>query len=328
MFNILNIIPTKMKRTSSGWSSFNSPCCHHRGHQPDRRMRGGIKFDGPNKWHYHCFNCGFTCSFDLGKSIYHKTKDFLMWCGADEESVQKWSLESLKFKYLIEPTSVQYIDEEENFPIIDLPEDFKTLDFVNPDHAHYVKYLQSRGVHSGDFFVPVDIESRDRIIIPFTHENNLVGYTSRFLDGRKPKYIHQKPKNYLYNIDKQNKDWQVVLVMEGVFDAMMIDGVATLHEEIAIGQLQQLYKMNKQVIYVPDQDSTGIKNIDKILEYGFHISLPKWNDEIKDVSDSVKEYGKLPTLLSILQCSTMSKIKIKTDIQRIERKIKRNEARK
>jgi DNA primase len=132
----------------------------------------------------------------------------------------------------------------------------------------------------------------------------------------------------LYNVDKQKQEWRVVLVMEGIFDAMMIDGVATLHEEISSGQLHQLYQMNKQVIYIPDQDRTGIQNVEKILEYGFNISLPKWNDNVKDVSDAVKEYGKLPTLLSILQTSTMNKIKIKTDLQRIERKIKRNEATK
>jgi hypothetical protein len=329
MFNVLNLLPTKVKKTNSGWHSFNAVCCHNRGQTKDKRGRGGIKFDGPNKWHYHCFNCGYTCGFELGKTIQKRCSDFLRWCGADEENIKKWSLDSLRFKDLLKASpTTKYIEEYEHFAIVDLPDNLVLLDVEDPKHKHYVDYLASRKIKETEFYVPEYEEARDRIVIPFKYEKELVGHSSRFLDNRKPKYIHTKPTNYLYNVDKQQKDWQIVLVMEGIFDAMMIDGVATLHEEISPGQIQQLYQMNKQVIYVPDQDQTGIQNVDKILEYGFNISLPKWNDNIKDVSDAVKEYGKLPTLLSILQSTTMNKIKIKTDLQRIERKIKRNEATK
>ena len=43
--------------------------------------------------------------------------------------------------------------------------------------------------------------------------------------------------------------------------------------------------------------------------------------DIKDVNDAVVRYGKLPTLLSILQSATMSKIKIEIQRKKIEKTI-------
>ena len=102
MFDILSIIPGKKKTTTSGWHSFNAICCSHLGHKPDRRMRGGIKFDGQTNWSMHCFNCGYKCNFVLGRSISYKTKQLLLWCGIDDTQIGKWSLESLQQKDLLE----------------------------------------------------------------------------------------------------------------------------------------------------------------------------------------------------------------------------------
>jgi hypothetical protein len=43
--------------------------------------------------------------------------------------------------------------------------------------------------------------------------------------------------------------------------------------------------------------------------------------DIKDVNDAVVRYGKLATLLSILQNATMSKIKIEIQRKKIEKTI-------
>jgi len=68
--------------------------------------------------------------------------------------------------------------------------------------------------------------------------------------------------------------------------------------------------LNRQIIFVPDRDESGLKLTDRALELGYSVSLPKWEKDIKDVNDAVVKYGKLPTLLSILQSATNSKIKI------------------
>jgi hypothetical protein len=56
MIDILSYIPQKRKQTSSGWVSFNAPCCVHTGESADRRSRGGVK-QQEDDWSYHCFNC-------------------------------------------------------------------------------------------------------------------------------------------------------------------------------------------------------------------------------------------------------------------------------
>jgi DNA primase len=71
-----------------------------------------------------------------------------------------------------------------------------------------------------------------------------------------------------------------------------------------------LGQLNRPIIVVPDRDRTGLKITDRALELGYQVSLPNWEADIKDVNDAVVRYGKLPTLLSILQSATTSKIKI------------------
>jgi hypothetical protein len=66
---------------------------------------------------------------------------------------------------------------------------------------------------------------------------------------------------------------------------------------------------------------TGLKLCNKALDLGYKISIPNWEDDIKDVNDAVLRYGKLPALLSILQSATRSKVKIEIQRKKIEQRI-------
>jgi hypothetical protein len=312
MFDILSVLPGKKKQTSSGWTSFNAICCTHFGHRQDKRMRGGIKFDGSN-WSMHCFNCGFKCNFVLGRTITSKTRSLLIWSGIDEQQIQRWSLESLQHKDLIDYTQPKKQRIKIKFNDHTLPEG-ELVDSNNPLHKVYTDYLQSRKIDSNDypFLITPHEKGRmgNRVIIPYTYKNKIVGHTSRFLDNKIPKYINEQQPGYVFNIDMQKPDWGVCILTEGIFDALSIDGVALMHNDISSDQALLLSTLNKQIILVPDRDTTGLSLCDKALELGYSVSLPDWDDDVKDVNDAVVKYGKLPTLLSILQCATNSKIKI------------------
>jgi hypothetical protein len=318
MFDILSIIPGKKKNTSSGWTSFNAICCSHFGHKADRRMRGGIKFDGSN-WSMHCFNCGYKCNFILGKTISYKTQSLLKWCGIDDIEIQRWSLESLQHKDLLDFTQpkkkvkIKFNDHK-------LPNG-EILDSTNPLHKVYSDYVRSRGISTTEypFLITPSEKGRmaNRVIIPYTYKNKIVGHTSRFLDNKIPKYLNEQQAGYVFNIDMQKPEWQVCIVTEGIFDALSIDGVAVMHDEINSDQALLLSTLNKQIIVVPDRDKTGLKMCDRALELGYQVSLPVWEADIKDVNDAVVRYGKLPTLLSILQSATNSKIKIEMQRKKI-----------
>jgi hypothetical protein len=312
MFDILSIIPGKKKQTSSGWTSFNALCCSHRGHTPDRRGRGGIKFDGQTNWVMHCFNCNYSCSFTLGRTINSKTRQFLIWCGVDNEQIQRWSLESLQHKDILD-FIIKRKREEIKFKTKKLP-DGDLLDKNNLQHKFFVDYLQKRKVNLDKYEFYVNPNNKNRtqygIIVPYTYKNKIVGNTTRFIDNKIPKFINDQQSGYVFNIDNQNNDWTVCILVEGIFDAISIDGVATMHDDISNEQASVLAQLNKKIIFVPDQDKTGLKVTDRALELGYHVSLPEWGNGVKDVNDAVVKYGKLSTLLSILEHATMSKIKI------------------
>lgn len=318
MFDILSTIPGKKKNTSSGWISFNAICCTHFGHKSDRRSRGGIKIDGSN-WTYHCFNCNYKCNFILGKSISVKARQLLKWCGIDEIEIQRWSLESLQHKDILDFTKPKQ-KVKIKFKDHTLPE-AELLDKNNTQHKVYVDYITNRGISIDDYpFLITPNESgrmSNRVIIPYTYKNKIVGHTSRFLDNRVPKYLNEQQQGYVFNIDMQKPDWQVCILVEGIFDALSIDGVAVMHDDISNEQAQLLSTLNRTIIVVPDRDKSGLKLCDRALELGYQVSLPNWDIDVKDTNDAVVKYGKLPTLISILQCATTSKIKIELQRKKI-----------
>ena len=323
MFDILQIVPGKKKTTQSGWLSFNAVCCHNRGHKADRRGRGGIKFDGDN-WSYHCFNCGFKCNFTLGRSISKNTKTLLSYCGMDKDDINKYSLESLQHKDLLDFTKVRKEKKKIKFKETHLP-DAELISSDNPKHEIFVSYLTKRKIKISDypFMCTPDLEGRqsNRIIIPYTFENKIVGHTSRYLDNRTPKFINEQQQGYVFGYDLQKPDWNVCIVVEGIFDALSINGCALTHNTISETQADILKSLNKKVIVVPDQDKTGLEICDRALSYGFYVSLPNWDAEVKDVNDAVVKYGKLPTLLSILQSATNSKIKIEIKRKQLDKRL-------
>lgn len=314
MFDILSLIPGKKRQSSNGWYSFNAICCHHNGgHRPDTRFRGGIKTNGPNEWLMHCFNCNFTCSFMLGKPIDFKTKKLLGWLGVDNIQIQRWSLESLQHKDLLDFTTPSTKHHKIRFEEKQLPLG-ELLDENNPLHKEYIDYLHKRCIDTNSYpfiVTPSDVgRNKHRVVVPYTYKNKIVGHTSRYLDNKTPRFINDQQPGYVFNIDVQLNDWSVCILTEGIFDALSIDGVALMHDDISDEQSKLLSTLNRQIILVPDRDESGLKLTDRALELGYSVSLPKWEKDIKDVNDAVIRYGKLPTLLSILQSATNSKIKI------------------
>jgi hypothetical protein len=323
VFDILQIIPGKKKTTQSGWHSFNAVCCQYRGHKTDRRGRGGIKFDGEN-WSYHCFNCGFKCTFTLGRTINRNSRQFLSYCGMDKDDIDKYSLESLQHKDLLDFVKIKREKKKVKFKTMQLPEDAELITSETP-HIKYLEYLNKRHINVSDypFMCTPNAEGRqaNRIIIPYTYENKIVGHTSRYLDDRTPKFINEQQQGYVFGYDLQKPEYEVCIVTEGIFDALSINGCALTHNTINDDQAEILKSLNKKIIVVPDQDKTGLQICEKALGYGFYVSIPDWESNIKDVNDAVVKYGKLPTLLSILQSATNSKIKIEIKRKQLDKRL-------
>ena len=319
MIDVVSFLPGKRKQTSSGWVSVNAPCCVHRGESADRRMRGGIKSSLDGSFSWHCFNCGYTASFVLGRNLTFKARKLLEWMNVPQEEIERINLESLKHKSIegliqerqVVADRIQGIEFEER----DLPSDTQLL----TDTA--TEYLQKRSIPL-DYPFLFKTMPRNGIVIPFTYDNQIVGHTTRFLDDRTPRYIQDIQHGYVFGTDLQKKNWQYAIVVEGVFDALSINGLAVLHAEINDAQVKLIRSLGREVIVVPDQDEAGMKLVDRAVELGWAVSIPEWPDGIKDVNDAVICMGRLATLLTIMQAKETSRIKIELKKRQLNAKIK------
>lgn len=322
MLDITTILPAKHKRTASGWISFNAVCCEHNGENKDKRQRGGIKQTGED-WSYHCFNCGFKASFKLGRTLGFKTRKLLSWLGLDQNTISGLNLESLKHKdiaQLVESRQQQDIKVE--FERKDLPKELRLLEISD---AEFIEYLRGRGIDYQDYpyMISPDEKGRNakRIVVPYTFDGDVVGWSARYLDDRTPKYINEQQPGYVFGIDLQQEHWTQLIVVEGLFDALSINGVAVLHNTVSDKQAQIIKQQHKQITVVPDQDEAGLKLIDRAVELGWAVSIPDWPDHIKDVNDAVKHYGRLGTLITIMNSRETSKIKIELAKRRLVKQI-------
>jgi len=317
VIDILSYLPGKRKSTSSGWVSFNAPCCVHNGESADRRQRGGIKISNQD-WSYHCFNCGFTASFVLGRNLSFKARKLLGWLNVDRNEIERINLESLKHKNIegILSDRQQVINKLQGieFEDRDLPAD------TQPLNESAVEYLNARGIPT-DYPLFYKTMPRPGIVIPFTHDGQVVGHTTRFLDDRTPKYIQDIQHGYVFGTDLQRDSWQHVLVMEGVFDALCVSGLAVLHAEINDAQVRLIRSLEREVTVVPDHDEAGMKLVDRALELGWAVSMPNWPADVKDVNDAVRRYGKAATMLSIFESRNTSRIKIEMAKKNLLRKL-------
>jgi hypothetical protein len=307
MIDVISFLPAKRKQTTSGWVSFNAPCCVHRGDTQDKRQRGGIKPSPDGSWSYHCFNCGYTASFVLGRNLTFKARKLLEWMNVPQEEIERINLESLKHKSIegLLGERQEVINKLQNieFEDRDLPAETQQL------NEFAEEYLRNRCIPLDYPFLYKTMPRRG-VVIPFTHNNQVVGHTTRFLDDRTPRYIQDIQTGYVFGTDLQKDTWQSAIVVEGVFDALSINGLAVLHAEINDAQVRLIRSLGREVIVVPDQDEAGMKLVDRAVELGWSVSMPEWPAGVKDVNDAVIRWGRLATVITILQARETSRIKI------------------
>jgi len=326
MLDIVNYLPAKRKSSASGWISFNAVCCEHNGDTPDRRSRGGLK-TSEQGWSYHCFNCNYTASFILGRTVSFKARRLLSWMGVPEREIELANLESLRHR------SIHGILDDRQRTVDVLAD----IQFEERDLPPFAELVGNTGLHR-DYVrsrcVPDDYPvmtqtsperawpARDQVIIPFTHHNSIVGHTVRFLDDRNPRYINDMQPGYVFGTDLQRSDWTQVIVTEGIFDALSIGGLAVMHNTISDAQARLIRSLGREVTVVPDQDVAGVELIDRAVELGWAVSIPEWPPGCKDVNDAVIKLGRLGALLTIMAARETSKIKIEIRKKQLVKRIR------
>ena len=333
MLNIISdfvksILPAKRNTTPTGWIKFDAPCCEAQGLTQKRQRRGNLMLNADGSVSYNCFNCNTTASYIPGRTLSFKFRKLLRQLGADENDIKRLVIEAIRVRELVNPDEVKAEEEEKiEFKVRELPENalsfqqflsFHLLDnFQNvpPLLDSAVDYVTSRKIdrEKYDFYWTDSTEHslHQRVIIPCLWEGRIIGYTSRaFVDGVKPKYYSHYEPNFVFNINNQMPDAKFVIVCEGPFDAMSVDGVAIMSNDCSDTQASIIDKLDREVIVVPDRDRAGAQLVKCAIDNGWSVSFPVWQETCKDINEAVVRYGKLFVLKSIIDAKQSSKLKI------------------
>jgi len=305
---ILDHLPIRSNTTPSGWRTFNCPMCS------DTRKRGGVITSGP-KISYHCFNCNYTTGWTPSPHLGKKYKDLAEALGVDKNVIHNVTIELMKNSDEFEDIDIDnYVYNFKHFEKVELPADVEMISTLDDNHELKI-YAKQRGIL--DLYPLLhfaDVQNKRRVVVPFTYNNELVGWTARHIDPpnkQTPKYLHKLQPGYVFNVDKfADTDREIVIVTEGVFDAIMVDGVSIMGNSVTPEQAHLIDKLGKRVIVCPDKDKAGVELIDQALELGWEVSFPDWHTSCKDAADAVLRYGRLATIKSIIDCATNNKIKI------------------
>jgi len=215
----------------------------------------------------------------------------MIWLGAPDDDINLMVFEALKTEGGAEDNTkdrelIDFVNKdmpEGSLPIAEWID--QELDSeLETQLAEVVSYLVDRGCDPLDdrfYWTPIDI--KDRVIIPFTYGGRVVGWTARKVRDGKPKYLSDQHPNFVFNLDSIKQDQRYLFVVEGPFDAMAVNGVALLHNEISENQARLINKMGKEVIVIPDQDKAGSKLIEHALKWDWSVAFPIGSQMLKIV---------------------------------------------
>jgi hypothetical protein len=276
---------------------------------------------------YNCYNCEYRTRFD-GIHLSLNFEKLLRWCGATSDHLTAIKLELLK-------NQLEGIDQSQTLEILSQPE-FKEMslpkhsfpieeiagwDDPPKDYLAVLNYLVDRGdaVSSGYNFYWSSSHKNDmcnRLILPFYHKDKIVGWTARYAGTPPsqsiPRYFNSELQTgYIFNdsaMYRYNRD--SVILVEGPFDAIAVDGIASLGSKLSREQIAWIESSGKDVVVLPDRQRKNQGLIDVALEKGWCVSFPEWEDDIKDAADAARRYGRIYTVRSTLASKTRSRLEI------------------
>ena len=311
---LLNYLPGKRKHTPSGWIGFNAVCCD------DKRQRGGFIVNGGDAVSYHCFNCGFKCSWQPGRHISKNMNKFMRDLNIPDDVIAQLRLEALRLDNNSTTeirTVIPKFDSRampmDSLSMVEWAENIAQSDFSVPENLQKcIQYLVDRNIDPKcyPFYWTPKTGFTNRIIIPFLYKGDIVGWTARAINDAQPKYLSEQQPGYVFNLDNQQDDREFVFVCEGPFDALSIDSCALLGAEIKDSQHWLLKQLSKEIVLIPDRDMAGKATLEQALALEWSVSMPDWPDGVKDVNDAVIKLGRLATMWLIVSAKESNNLKI------------------
>jgi hypothetical protein len=151
---------------------------------------------------------------------------------------------------------------------------------------------------------------RERLIIPAFKGEKMIHYQGRYMDpipeGKKiEKYVnplHTPRTNIIYGMDRLFEyPKRPLFVTEGFFDAQFVMGVAVLTNKLSAQQAEILSRSPRRKVVIPDRKGDSKRLAEDAIREGYGVSVPNWGDDVKDVNDAVKKYGRLYVVKSLME---------------------------
>lgn len=330
-------IAGRPSRQARGFLNINCPMCMSRGQsRGDTRFRCGVMHSGRGTG-VHCFNCGFKTRFDVGGQLGRNMQDFLASLGVSLTEIRKLEFRAKDARRMLSHVEGLDLDsrliiDAPSWPSMLLPAGSQTIEqwaiegCDDPDFLEVLSYLYSRGNELAEsiafYWTPHrEYDLNHRLLIPCIHDGEIVGWSGRHVhaDGD-PKYWSSLPPNLLFNTRAMTKPRRRYLILvEGILDAVAIDGVSVLGAKMTDQQATWLGNCGLEVIVVPDLDGSGDRLVSHALAHKWLVSFPRrknsgsgewWEPDVKDSADAVRRYGRLYTLQSILSSATRNVLEI------------------
>lgn len=298
-------IPLPSYCNSRGFYSILCKVCNDHG---KKGLRAGFTFDHDGKVGYHCFNCGLKSKYDPTEHITlsENMKKVLTAFGVPESDYKYIYVSSLKQNST--PKTKEKVDTNLEPPEIKLPTHFYKLGSKPDDiwSAIAYEYLRIRKFTPEDytFFLSTNDKWLGRLIIPIYKNRKIIYYQGRKMDdsieGPKYRAPFASRECVFFNykeIFKHTED--PLFIVEGFFDAWLLNGVAIFGNDFTPQQIEILNKSPRKKVYIPDKEGKGYIAAKQALKNGWQLGLPNLG-ACKDIDEAINHYGKLYTLKSLV----------------------------
>jgi hypothetical protein len=259
-------------------------------------------------------------------------KTLCRWLGASEDTIKELVFEAMRtdgddYRPEHQEIKLEFANKELPEGAMSIAEWVNSayLSDISEDLGPVLDYIYSRNMDplTDNFYWSPAPGYENRVIIPFRWEGRIVGNTARKVTVGKPKYLSDQHPHFVFNFDQQKENQKYIFVCEGPFDALAVDGVALLTNEIAEQQSRIINSLGAEVIVIPDQDRAGLVLFDRAAELGWSVAMPNWDPEVKDVADAVQRYGRLFVIVDAIKTAQQGQIKINMAKKQQEHKLER-----
>lgn len=321
---IRGVVPA-WQPSSGGWHSGNCPVCVRMGEErPDIKQRGGFQFEN-DAWTYHCFNCKFATGWNSGNRMSSGVRMLLGGFGVPASDQQRINIELMREEdtaRMLNPLPEVKPPFAPDWPEIELPCAAPNIfdvdaDTMSDNLQQGITMLHQRDLlHWTDWaYTADDFKYRKRVLLPYRYKGKIVGHNARYIgdppNSKTPKYMLNKPSGFVFNLDAQSVDRNIVIVLEGDFDAISIGGVSLGSNSLSEDQASLINQLRKKTILLPDADYAGNELIAPAIREGWSVAFPEWMSDHKDANSAAMEYGRAFVLQSVIQSAISNPTKIR-----------------